>query len=156
MKTYYLIQNIPSRLFTPFTHPSCLPASPLPQILSPSICNSEKSRHPRENCLSGQNSEKMQKFSHQYRTKQPSRGNESQEKAKDSEEHLLPLKECITNTHSQFADHSHTEPILCSSVPVRPCEHCLADSVDHVILVSSIPSHSYNLSSPSFMGSPEL
>lgn len=44
-------------------------------------------------------------------------------------------------------------PVLAYSVSVNTHELCLADSVVYVLMVSSIPSHSYNLSFLSSMGS---
>lgn len=41
-------------------------------------------------------------------------------------------------------------------VSVSPYEPCLPDSVGCVLLVSSIPSDSYSLSTPSYLGFPEL
>lgn len=43
---------------------------------------------------------------------------------------------------------TYAGPKLAASVPVSPCEPGLLDSVGRVLLVSSIPSESYNLSSP--------
>lgn len=46
--------------------------------------------------------------------------------------------------------------VLVPSVSVRPYEICFVDSVGHVLLMSSIPSDSYNLFSSSSSSFPKL
>lgn len=88
---------------------------------------------------------------------------ESQEHTKESDIHPLPVLG-VTQEHQATSRNICTEDlvqtpaglVLDTSVSVSPCDPCLVDSVDHVLLVSSIPFDSYNFSLPSCMGFPEL
>lgn len=51
---------------------------------------------------------------------------------------------------------THAGPVLATSVSDSPYSPCLVDSVGHILLVSFIPSDSYNLSSPSSVIFPKL
>lgn len=51
--------------------------------------------------------------------------------------------------HTEDLVQIHAYTMLAASVSVRPCEPCLVDSMDHVFLVSPIPSSSCHLSSSS-------
>ena len=51
---------------------------------------------------------------------------------------------------------THGSPVFATSVSVSSVDPCLDDSVGHVLLVSSILSDSYNLSSASSAEYPDL
>lgn len=69
-----------------------------------------------------------------------------------------PIKTSV-NSHNKITANpgqTHVSPVLTGSVSVSPCELRLADSVDRVLLLSSILSNSYNLFSPSSVGFPDI
>ena len=51
---------------------------------------------------------------------------------------------------------THAVPVLAILVTVRPYEPCLANSVGHILLISSTFPDSYSLHSPSSVGLPNL
>lgn len=88
----------------------------------------------------------------------PTEGKESKEQAKESEAHKLPL---IKVPQKQQANsYKYSENLLLipagleitASVSVKPHESSSGDLVEHVLLASSIPPDSYNLSSGSSAG----
>ena len=86
----------------------------------------------------------------------PRRGKDSAEQVHMTETYLLSLLEVPSNhqamTHTEDLMQTLVGPVPAISVSVSPYEYCWVDSVDHIILVSSITSESYSLSCPSSLG----
>lgn len=92
-----------------------------------------------------------QKPSYQSRTrvgKDKDKGRLSQEQTKDFKTHLLLLLRVPQNhqANSHYTCAAASE--FAASVSPSPYEPWLVDSVDNVLLMSSIPSYSYNISFP--------
>lgn len=98
-------------------------------------------------CKKQQEKQHMAKHSYCGWTRQPDR------RQKESETNTLLVifrKHQIIklNIYSEDLVTTHAGLKLATSVFVSPNEPCLAVSVDHALLVFSIPSYSYNISSP--------
>ena len=90
------------------------------------------------------------------------RAKEPQVQVKESETSLLLLlgvpPKHQANSHSLYSENLvaiHAGPVLAASVSVRPCDPCLADLMNHILLLSAI-SESYSSFSSSSSGFSDL
>lgn len=140
--SFFLLKNIffiLSRFFSHTIHlnhssppsTSIHPHLPSPQVHSPSIFCSEKKQVSKRRQQNRTKQDTIrQSESHNIKSEQvnPIRGKESQEQAKESELHLLPLLGVPQGTELtalSSTQRTWCRPMQASHASVSPCEHCL-------------------------------